>query len=123
MRKKEIKFPLTPITDETFKRQKWTKHMIGDTLNIDEESDEYVSNDDKSDYFYTLPLPKNRTDEYAPRLASNATDELGSLKDNGLKPGQFFVEIMGMDGLGFCSSEEELEILYRSLTGEEIENL
>lgn len=121
MNKKEFKLPLTPITDETFKRQKWTKHMVGDTLDVDEENNEYVSNDDKGTYFYTLPLPKNRNDEYAPRLASNATDELGSLKDNGLNPGQFFVEIMGMEGLGFCKSEEELEILYKALTGQQIE--
>jgi hypothetical protein len=49
------------------------------------------------------------------------TDEIGALKDFGLKPGQFFVEIMDMDGLGLCLNEEELEILYMALTGENIE--
>jgi hypothetical protein len=28
---------------------------------------------------------------------------------------------MDMDGLGFCSSEEELSILYNALTGDDIE--
>jgi hypothetical protein len=43
------------------------------------------------------------------------------LKEIGLKPGQFFIEVMDMDGLGFCGSEEELDILYGALTGEDIE--
>jgi len=43
------------------------------------------------------------------------------LKEIGIKPGTFFVEIGDMDGLGFCSSEEELDILYSALTGEDIE--
>lgn len=124
MRKREIKLPLTPLTDETFKRQKWTKHIVGDTLNVDDEEGEYVSDsDDESQvYFYTIALPKDRDDEYAPRLTTNATDELGTIKDIGLKPGQFFVEIMGWEGLGFCTSEEELEILYKVITGEDLED-
>jgi hypothetical protein len=28
---------------------------------------------------------------------------------------------MGTDGLGYCSTEEQLEILYKVLTGEDIE--
>lgn len=121
MRNKEIKLPLTPITDETFKRQKWYKHIVGDVLSVDDEDGEYSESDEEV-YYYTLPLPKSRNDEYAPRLTSNATDEIGILKDMGLTPGTFFVELMGTDGLGYCSSEEELEILYRVLTGEEIED-
>jgi hypothetical protein len=39
----------------------------------------------------------------------------------GLKPGQYFVEIFDFDGLGFCVSEEELEILYYGLTKKYIE--
>lgn len=124
MRSREIKLPLTPITDETFKRQKWTKHVVGDTLNIDDEEGEYVSDSGKDGdvYYYTLPLPKDRDDEYSPRLTSNATDEVGALKDLGLRPGQFFVELMGTDGLGLCTSEEELDILYKCLTGEDLED-
>ena len=39
----------------------------------------------------------------------------------GLNPGQYFVEILDFDGLGFCTTEEELEILQRALTGKYIE--
>ena len=54
-------------------------------------------------------------------FVSNMNNEYGALKDLGLKPGQYFIEIMDMDGLGLCGSEEELEILYQALTGESIE--
>jgi hypothetical protein len=124
MKEKEIKLPLTPITDETFKRQKWYKHRVGDVMMVDDEDDEYTSNssDEEAEiYYYTLPLPRSRGDEYAPRLTSNSTDEVGILKDMGLAPGTFFVELMGTDGLGYCDSEEELEVLYKVLTGENLE--
>jgi hypothetical protein len=39
----------------------------------------------------------------------------------GLLPGQYYIEIMDMDGLGFCTTEEELEILYRALTNKNLE--
>ena len=32
MRKKEIKLPLTPITEETFIRQRWKKNKVGDPI-------------------------------------------------------------------------------------------
>jgi hypothetical protein len=119
MRKKEIKLPLTPITEKTFERQGWVKHDVGDM--ISDEADEN-DNTDSNAYYYTLSLPKERDDEYAPQLVSNATDELGILKDIGLKPGQFFVEILNTDGLGLCTSEEELQVLYSALTGDDIED-
>ncbi len=119
MRKKEIKLPLTPITEKTFERQGWVKHDVGDM--ISDEADENDNNDSNA-YYYTLSLPKERDDEYAPQLVSNATDELGILKDIGLKPGQFFVEILNTDGLGLCTSEEELQVLYSALTGDDIED-
>jgi hypothetical protein len=123
MKQKEIKLPLTPITDETFKRQKWYKHIVGDVMIIEDEQEDYSNSSDEEGevYYYTLPLPRNRGDEYAPRLTSNSTDEIGILKDMGLAPGTFFVELMGTDGLGYCASEEELELLYKVLTGDEIE--
>ena len=110
MRRKEVKLPMTPITDQTFERQGWTK------VNTSEGGD-----GEGDSYYYTLPLPKDRDDEYAPFLASNSTDEGLLVKEIGLKPGQFFIEIGDMDGLGFCTSEEELDILYGALTGEDIE--
>lgn len=115
MRKKEIKLPMTPITEETFERQGWTKVSAGD--GFDEES----VDDNGLHYYFTMPLPKDRDDEFAPMLVSNSTDENLLLKEIGLKPGQFFIEIMDMDGLGFCGSEEELDILYSALTGNDIE--
>jgi hypothetical protein len=91
-------------------------------MEVDDDVEEYSSESDSEVYYYTLPLPRNRGDEYAPRLTSNSTDEIGILKDMGLSPGTFFVELMGTEGLGYCDSEEELEILYKVLTGEEIES-
>lgn len=114
MRKKELLIPSTPITEKTFIRQGWKKNMVGDVM------DEFDG--DPSDvYYYTLPLPKSRSDEYTPMLVSNATDELGMMKEIGLNPGTFMVEILGTDGLGMCTTEEEIEILYKALTGENIE--
>lgn len=120
MSKREIKLPLTPITENTFKRQGWKRHSVGDGMMIDEESDT-INGDDVEVYYYTLSLPKDRNDEYTPHIVSNATDETGLLKDMGLNPGTFFIELMGTDGLGYCTTEEELEVLYKVLTGDEIE--
>jgi hypothetical protein len=114
MRKREVKIPLTPITEETFERQGWEKVDANDGFG-DEE------NNSSEAYYFILRLPKDRDDEFAPVLVSNSTDEGLLVKEIGLKPGQFFVEIGDMDGLGFCSSEEELDILYSALTGDDIE--
>ena len=57
MRKREVKIPLTPITEETFFRQGWTKVTGAD--GFDDESEE------GGHYYYTLPIPKDRDDEYA----------------------------------------------------------
>jgi len=135
MRSKEVKFPLTPITEETFIRQGWRKCDVNEPLFeefgedddfFDEtESDEIEEPSDASEaiaWYYTLAIPKDRTDPYCPRLVSNATDESGLLKEMGLPEGTFFVELMDWDGLGYCQSEEEIEILYKSLTGTNLEN-
>ena len=114
MRKKEVKLPMTPITEVTFVRQGWKKIEAGDGMNEDGE-------DEDGHYYYALPIPKYRDDEFTPMLISNSTDEQLILRELGLKPGQFFIEISDMDGLGFCSSEEELDILYSELCGEDIE--
>jgi hypothetical protein len=128
MRKPKLK--LTPITEETFKRQGWSKHDVDDMDFTDEpqyknEEDEEEDDEDEDDtfpYFFTLPIPKNRIDKYSPIFVSNTSSELDELKSMGLKPGQYFIEMLDTDGLGFCSSEEELEILYKALTGKYIEN-
>ena len=135
MRSKEVKFPLTPITEETFIRQGWRKCDVNEPLFeefgeddnfFDEtEGDEIEEPSDASEaiaWYYTLAIPKDRTDPYCPRLVSNATDESGLLKEMGLPEGTFFVELMDWDGLGYCQSEEDIEILYKALTGKNLEN-
>lgn len=138
MRKKEIKLPLTPITEETFIRQGWKKNKVGDPIGefgfdegflgggmykVDEEEMESFESDEDENtpFFYSLPLPKDEDEKFAPMLVSNASDETALIKDMGLKPDTFFVELLDMYGLGMCTSEEELEILYRALTKREIE--
>jgi len=115
MKTKEIKLNMTPITENTFKRQGWHKISVGD----DEAMEDADS--DSDDYYFSIALPKDRDDEFAPMFVSNSTNEGNLIKEIGLKPGQFFIEIMDMDGLGFCASEEELDVLYSALTGEDIE--
>jgi hypothetical protein len=138
MRNKEIKLPLTPITEETFIRQGWQKVDVNeplyedlDELNNDffggmeeEEIEEPIENEKEEPqaFYYILSIPKDRTDPYCPKLISNATDENGLLKEMGLSPGTFFVELMDWDGLGYCESEEDIEILYKALTGKDLEN-
>ena len=129
MRSKEFKLPTTPITEKTFIRQGWEKSYIGDRYIDDEgfeedaEEFEEEETDDDEAYYWTLPLPKSRReDPYAIVLTSNATDELGVVRELGLQNGSYVVEIFDSDGLGLCTNEEELEVLYRALTGEEIED-
>jgi hypothetical protein len=132
MRSKEFKLPTTPITEKTFIRQGWEKHFVGERYieddGFDEEIEEFEEDDELEDdeddaYYWTLPLPKDRKlDPYAVVLTSNATDELSIIREFGLKDGSFIVEIFDSDGLGLCTNEEELEVLYRALTSEEIED-
>ena len=132
MRTKEVKFPLTPITEETFIRQGWRKCDVNEPLfeefgedeneMEDEEMEEPMEKPEAIAWYYTLAIPKDRTDPYCPRLVSNATDESGLLKEMELPEGTFFVELMDWDGLGYCQSEEDIEILYKALTGKDLEN-
>lgn len=105
-----IEFPLTPITEETFERQNWEMVIEKEESGDYNESEEY--------YYWSLPLPKDNPDEKAPILVSSCNDDYPDL---GIKKGEYFVEIQDMFGLGICTSEEELEILYRALTKTEIE--
>jgi hypothetical protein len=115
---KEFRLPLTPITSDTFIRQGWKCINVND-LYEDVTSDD-TNDGDSNAHYWMIPLPKHRTDEYTTYLMSNSSDDNKMLKQQGLKPGQYFVEIMDADGLGFCKSEEELEILYKALTHEDI---
>jgi len=100
-----MEFPLTPITEETFERQNWE-------MNVESEHGEEY-------YYFTLPLPRDNPDKKAPTLVSSCNDDYADLN---IKKGHFFVEIENMFGLGICTSEEELEILYRALTKTELED-
>lgn len=101
-----IVFPETLITEETFERQGWEK--------IEEDDSEGPAG-----HYFILPLPKDNPSDDAPILISSLNDEW---KDVGLPEGSYVIEIEDLVGLGFCESEEQLEILYRSLTGQEIED-
>ena len=103
-------FPYTPITEETFERQGW-EMVVESEVNIESgELEEY--------YYFFLPLPKDNPDEHAMVLMSSANDDYETLN---IQKGEYMVEIDGSNGLGLCTSEEELEILYRALTRTEIE--
>jgi len=98
-----IKLNPTPITEETFERQGWIK-----------ERDEDMRGNEYS-YWY-LPLPKNSKDPYGPCLVSNPDNQ----QIKGISENEYCVEIMDFGGLGFCSSEEEIEVLYEMLTKQSI---
>lgn len=111
MKSNILEFPTTPITDDTFERQGWEMCVESDTPSeYDEEPVEY--------YYWVLPLPKDNPDDDCFELISSTNDDWEEL---GLEKGSYAVEISNMNGLGLCLSEEELEILYRALTKEEIE--
>lgn len=117
--------PLTPITEETFLAQGWKKVELGET-----DTDYYSGYEDdgddeddfmEGDYYWVLNLPKSRIDEYAPRLVSNRLGEREILAvDMRLRPNEYVVQIDEMEGLGFCKYEEEIEVLYKALTGEDV---
>jgi len=120
--KQTKQLPLTPITEETFLQQGWTK-----VETVANESDGYYDDEDDDDdfidgdYYWALPLPKARVDEYAPRLVSNTLGEREILSfDIKLRANEFVVQIEELEGLGFCKYEEEVEVLYKALTGEDI---
>ena len=105
-----IEFPETPITEKTFEEQGWMRVEESEPSD-DEETDSYTY------YYYILPLPKDNPDEECMMLISNCNDEYDEI---GLPKGEYYVEIEDSYGLGFCKSEEQIEILYRALTGREI---
>lgn len=108
MKKDFVEFPFIPITEKTFKRQGWER--VTETEEDSQEPETFS--------YYILPLPKDNPDENCPVLISSADDEW---KELDIEKGEYFVEIADFFGLGLCSTEEELEILYRSLTKQEIE--
>ena len=49
-----------------------------------------------------------------------AVKQLTVKEVKGLEKGQYIVEINELNGLGFCTSEEEIEVLYEMLTKQSI---
>ena len=103
-------FPYTPITEETFERQGW--EMVVES-EVNEETGEL-----EEFYYFFLPLPKDNPDEHSFVLLSSSNDDWETLN---IQKGEYMVELDGTSGLGLCTNEEELEILYRALTRTEIE--
>jgi len=95
----------TPITDETFEKQGWERNNI-------------KGEDGEDDYYYwSLPLPKDNPDKNAPSMISICNDQW---EEVGLKKGEYTAEIMNFSGLGWCDSEEDIEIVYNAITREEL---
>lgn len=154
-----IKYFGTPITDETFEKQGWTKiegedYMFDDDdtyfdeedgdfdveftpdpelfesgspfYGFDEEFDQfsfdmepkYPNQGEWEDeyYFWVLKLPRDWPDDNCLTLISTTNDH----HIPGFNKGEYIAELYGEHGLGTCQSEEQLEILYKSLTGESI---
>jgi|TARA_B110000914_G_C15069484_1_gene267784 hypothetical protein len=110
-----INWPLTPITEESFERQGWEKHIDTDGFEPNDDNPESVQTEY---YYFVLPLPRDNPDERAPCLISTTNDEYQDFPE--LKKGEYYVEMDGAFGLGLCRYEEEIDILYKSLTGIEL---
>lgn len=100
---KPIAIDETPITISTFKSQGWEKQT---TIECGEKY-----------HHWTLNLPKDNPDENTAQLISSANDEW---KELGIKKGHYVVELYEFNGLGYSECEEEIEILYKVLTGKDI---
>lgn len=100
---KPIAIEDTLITISTFISQGWEKHEEN------EDGDSYT--------YWSLPLPKDNPDGDTICLISSGDDECD---DEGIPEGTFIVSLYDYNGLGFCTTEEQIEILYKALTGEDI---
>ena len=98
-----VTFPQTPITEETFKKQGWKKEYDSD-------------NDMEEVYQYVLNLPKQSRDPYGLQLISTTNVD----KIRGIEKGCFVVQLLDCNGLGQCTTEEEIEVLYKTLTRKSI---
>ena len=100
--KEPINIPQTPITEETFKKQGWTK--------------EQENNEMEEIYQFVLHLPKESKDPYGLCLVSTSNKD----KIRGIEKGCYVVQLLDCGGLGQCTTEEEIEILYKILTKKSI---
>lgn len=96
----------TPITKETFEKQNWI--YCKDMYDGDEVE------------YWILPLPIDNPDENSPYLVSSLETDSEVLE---LEPGEFVIEMFGMNGLGLCKTEEQIKILYYSLTSTDLDEV
>jgi hypothetical protein len=98
MKQPKIELDLTPITE----------------AKLEELGFEKVLEDDSSGFYnYLLRLPKNSVDPNCMCLISSYNNEW---KEIGLDEGEYIVELFDSGGLGFCTSVEEIDMLYYVLT-------
>lgn len=143
----KLNFKGTPISDDTFIKQGWTKvegedneyfedHGEDDfdaTFFPEDPEDEFMDDWEEMDemgmlpypnegeweddyYFWVLPLPKDFPYDDHLHLISTTSDH----KLPGFEKGHYIVELYMSGGLGTCTTEEEIEILYKAMTGEDI---
>lgn len=102
MKQRPIQLELTPITEETLTTLGFEKVM--------EEGETGF-------YSFILRLPKDSLDPNCMCLISSFNNEW---KEIGLPEGQYIVELFDSGGLGFCTSIEEVDMLYYVLTKQSI---
>jgi hypothetical protein len=100
-----ITMPQTPITEHSFK--KWNAIKI-------EEND-----GDSEYYYYIIPMPNDSVDDISerPTLISIANDEW---KNCDLEEGHYLVSLFDYQDLPMIETEEEVELLYKILTKENL---
>jgi hypothetical protein len=98
MKLKKVEIELTPITDESLQKLGFEQVMEEDMGGF---------------YNYVLRLPKDSLDPNCMCLISSYNNEW---KEIGLPEGEFIVELFDSGGLGFCTSVEEIDMLYYVLT-------
>lgn len=109
--KEEFENISSVLTDDIFERQGWEMETATDGEDDEGRPIEF--------YYWRLPLPKDNPDPNALCLVSSANDEYEELD---IKKGEYFVEIENTMGLGLCRYEDELNILYKTLTKQDIED-
>jgi hypothetical protein len=119
--------------EEMFKEMDDFPYHLNDTQNDFSNNDSknplkpFMSGDDEDDdedhyddaYFWVLKLPRDSPLDFredCPILMSTVSDEV----IDGLVDGEYMVQLFSPFELGVCRTEEEIEILYRALTGMDI---
>lgn len=102
MKQGKVQLELTPITEENLLKLGFEKVM---------------EEDESGFYNFILRLPKDSLDPNCMCLISSYNNEW---KEIGLPQGEYIVELFDSGGLGFCTSVEEIDMLYYVLTKQTI---